>query len=55
VITVDYREAPENVFPAARIDVAAVYAALLKQYSSAHRCQRTILGRSFVCKGIALF
>jgi acetyl esterase/lipase len=32
VITVDYREAPENKFPAASEDVAAVYAALLKQY-----------------------
>jgi acetyl esterase/lipase len=33
VITVDYREAPESVFPAASQDVAAVYAALLKDYS----------------------
>jgi epsilon-lactone hydrolase len=32
VITVDYREAPENVFPAASQDVAAVYQALLKDY-----------------------
>jgi monoterpene epsilon-lactone hydrolase len=32
VITVDYREAPENKFPAASEDVAAVYAALLKRY-----------------------
>ena len=32
VITVDYREAPENRFPAASEDVAAVYAALLKHY-----------------------
>jgi acetyl esterase/lipase len=33
VITVDYREAPEYVFPAASQDVAAVYAALLREYS----------------------
>lgn len=32
VITVDYRQAPEAVFPAASEDVAAVYAALLKNY-----------------------
>jgi epsilon-lactone hydrolase len=32
VITIDYREAPENTFPAASQDVAAVYAALLKRY-----------------------
>ena len=32
VITIDYREAPENRFPAASEDVAAVYSALLKHY-----------------------
>ena len=32
VITVDYRESPDNVFPAASQDVAAVYATLSKRY-----------------------
>jgi acetyl esterase/lipase len=32
VITVDYREAPEAKFPAASLDVAAVYRELLKSY-----------------------
>lgn len=32
VITLDYRQGPEHQFPAASIDVAAVYKALLKTY-----------------------
>ena len=36
VITVDYRMAPEHHFPDASVDVAAVYAALLKTYKPGH-------------------
>jgi len=32
VISLDYREGPEHTFPAASVDVAKVYAALLKNY-----------------------
>lgn len=32
VVSVDYREGPEHVFPAASEDVASVYGALLKEY-----------------------
>ena len=35
VITVDYRQGPEQVFPAASDDVVAVYRELLKQYKPA--------------------
>lgn len=36
VIAIDYRLAPEHTFPAASVDVAAVYGALLKKYPAAN-------------------
>lgn len=36
VVTVDYRQGPEHVFPAATDDVVAVYRELLKQYAPAN-------------------
>lgn len=36
VIAIDYRLAPEQVFPAASVDVAAVYGALLRKYPAAN-------------------
>ncbi len=33
VVSIDYRQAPEFQFPAASVDIAAVYGALLKQYA----------------------
>ena len=48
VVTVDYREGPENKFPSASEDVASVYRELLKTYKPQKHRDLRMLGRRHV-------